>query len=84
MEADVIIGQKGASAEQTLEEHSSATGTDVQMFTQNSFNSFNQASAKQPHNGHVHTSTLPGVNEAVTSDIFSLYLAHISQSTVRR
>ena len=67
MEADVIIGEKGASVEQTFEEHSSVTGTDIQLFSQNSFSSLYQASAKQSHHGYVHASTLPRVNEAVTS-----------------
>ena len=58
MEPDVNIGQNGASAEQTLEEHSSATGTDIPMFSQNSFNSFNQAAAKQLHIGFGYVSTL--------------------------
>ena len=73
MEADVIIGQKGTSAEQTLEERSSATGTDIQMFSQNSFNSFNQASEKQSHHGYVHASTLTRVKEANTSHQCLIY-----------
>ena len=67
MEAGVIVGQNGASAGQTFEEHSSATGTDIQLFGQNIFSSLYEASAKQSHHGYVHASTLPRVKEADTS-----------------
>ena len=59
MEADVIIGQKGASAEQIFEDHSSATGTDIQLFGQNSSSSLYPALAERSHHGYAHASTLP-------------------------
>ena len=67
MEADVNIGQKGASAGQNFEDHSSATGTDIHFHSQNSFNLFNQASAKLPIHGYEHASMLPRVSEVSSS-----------------
>ena len=59
METDVNIGRTGVRAGQTLDKQSRADGTDSNLFSQSSFHSSNQTSAKQTNNGYGYADTLP-------------------------
>ena len=67
MEADVNISEQGPRAGLMNSAQSSAEGTNISLSNQHSFISSKLATSEQPHNGYVHASTLPRVNEAVTS-----------------